>query len=125
MRFGHTITRESAEKLKQLLDQQRYQPPKRYINTRPFGGTGGGDALLAVTPEAGIAAMTTTEAPYSFPSAVCDLIDPMTGNYYSPNRTETIYSSVLVAINGDSLIQAKRIGTRYFVDVDNCPVAPE
>jgi hypothetical protein len=49
MRSGHTITRESAEKLKELLDRQRYQPPKRYINTRPFGGTGGGGGVIEYT----------------------------------------------------------------------------
>lgn len=83
------------------------------------GGTGsGGDAKMAVTPSGGIAAMTTDTAPYTFPSATCDLVDEfgdLTG------ASQTIYNMVMVAINGDSLIQLKKIGTRYFVDVDNCP----
>jgi len=86
-----------------------------------IGGTGsGGDAKLAVTPSGGIAAMTTDTAPYTFPSEVCDLVDEfgdLTG------ATETIYNMVMMAITGDALIQLKKIGTRYFVDVDNCPVS--
>lgn len=85
------------------------------------GGTGsGGDAKLAVTPSGGIAAMTTDTAPYTFPSEVCDLVDEfgdLTG------FTETIYNMVMMGITGDSLIQLKKIGTRYFVDVDNCPAS--
>jgi len=86
-----------------------------------IGGTGsGGDAKMAVTPSGGIAAMTTDTAPYTFPSEVCDLVDEfgdLTG------ATETIYNMVMMAITGDALIQLKKIGTRYFVDVDNCPVS--
>jgi len=86
-----------------------------------IGGTGsGGDAKLAVTPSGGIAAMTTDTAPYTFPSEVCDLVDEfgaLTG------ATETIYNMVMMGITGDALIQLKKIGTRYFVDVDNCPAS--
>ncbi|HBE71243.1 MAG TPA: hypothetical protein DDW52_24110 [Planctomycetaceae bacterium] len=41
MRRGHTILRESGERLAAMLRRERYQPPKRDTNTRPVpGGVG-------------------------------------------------------------------------------------
>ena len=85
-----------------------------------IGGTGGGDAKLAVTPSGGIAAMTTDTAPYVFPFEYCDLVDEygdLTGD------AEAVYNMVMMAITGNALIQLKKIGSRYFVDVDNCPTS--
>lgn len=85
-------------------------------------GFGGSDAGLAVTPGGGIPARTGESAPYSWGAATCNLIDPATGNFYSPNRDEVIRNMVPVAIEGGRLIQLKSIGGIYFIDVDSCPV---
>jgi hypothetical protein len=79
---------------------------------------GGGDAKLAITPAGGIAARTTTAVPHTFPSATCRLISETTGNYFSPDQTEIVYNSTRIAIAAGRLIQIKKIGTRYFADVD-------
>lgn len=77
-------------------------------------------ALLGITRTGGIAARTTTARPHTFPSATVDILDEVTGDFYSPNRTETVYNSTKIAIQESSVIQIKKIGTRYFVDVDDC-----
>jgi hypothetical protein len=82
--------------------------------------TGGGDAILAVTPVGGIAAMTDATLPIVFTSATCNKINPATGDYYSPNEPIVIYNMVNIAIPATVLIQAKKIGERYFVDVAAC-----
>ena len=88
---------------------------------RPSGGKGG-DAILFVTRTGGIAARTTTTLPHTFPSATVDLLDPVTGNVYSPNRTQTVYNmtNIVVAHVANRPRQAKKIGIRYFIDVDDC-----
>lgn len=83
-------------------------------------GDGGQQNLLAFTPTGGINARTTTTFPHTFPSATCELVDPVTGDRYSPTRTAVIYNSTKIPISGSSIIQAKPIGPRYFVDVDDC-----
>jgi len=40
-----TLTEEAARKLKRLINQDKYQPPRRYHNTRPFEGGGAGSLL--------------------------------------------------------------------------------
>lgn len=89
---------------------------------RGFFKGGGGDAILFATRTGGIAARSTTSYPHTFPSATVDLIDPVTGNLYSPTRTETVYNSTNIVINhvANRPHQGKRIGTRYFVDVKDC-----
>lgn len=90
-------------------------------HTRPTR-KGGGSAILFKTRTGGIAARSTTTLPHTFPSATVDLIDPVTGNVYSPNREETVYNSTTVVIPhvANRPHQAKKIGTRYFVDVSDC-----
>lgn len=87
--------------------------------TMPSDGDGG-DAKLAVTRTGGIAARTTTAVPHTFPSAVCDLLDEVTGDYYDPNQELEIFNSTKIAIGDEQVIQLKKIGLRYFVDVDDC-----
>lgn len=86
-----------------------------FVNVGASGGT-----LLAVTPVGGIPARTDNTLPITFPSATCNKIDPSTGNYFSPNQTVVVYNMVNLAVNAQSLIQAKKIGDKWFVDVDNC-----
>lgn len=93
---------------------------RRKVNSWVQNGKGGGDAILAVTPTGGIAAMTDTTFPLAFTSATCFRVDPDTGEYFDPTEEVIIYNMVSVAIAGEVLIQAKKIGTRWFVDVDNC-----
>jgi len=83
-------------------------------------GAGGGAAIVAITKVGGIAARATSGVPHTFPSATVDLLDPVTGDYYSPNRTATVYNSTSITIDAAHVIQAKLIGSRYFVDVDDC-----
>lgn len=75
---------------------------------------------MATTTIFGIGPMTSTSLPFTFPSADCNRIDPETGDRYSPNQVVRIYNMVNQQIGASTLIQAKRIGSRYFVDVDNC-----
>lgn len=84
--------------------------------------SGGSDAILFKTRTGGIAARTTTTLPHTFPSATVDLIDPDTGDVYSPNREETVYNMTNIAIAhvANRPRQGKKIGSRYFVDVDDC-----
>lgn len=91
-------------------------------HTRPTGKGGGGDAILFITRTGGIAARTTTTLPHTFPSATVDLLDPVTGDVYSPNREETVYNMTTIAIAHVAYRphQAKKHGTRYFIDVDDC-----
>lgn len=85
-------------------------------------GGGGGDAILFITRTGGIAARSTTTLPHTFPSATVDLLDPSTGNLYSPNRTAEVHNSTTIAIAHVAYRphQGKKIGNRYFVDVDDC-----
>ncbi len=87
---------------------------------RVIVNSGGGEGLLGITRTGGIAARTTTARPHTFPNATVDILDEVTGDFYSPNRTETVYNSTKIAIQENSVIQIKKIGTRYFVDVDDC-----
>lgn len=82
----------------------------------------GGSAILAVTRAGGVAARSTTTVPHAFPSATVDLLNPDTGNFYSPNRTETVYNSTSITVLANHIIQAKRMkgSSRYFIDVDDC-----
>ncbi len=73
-----------------------------------------------MTRTGGIAGRATTSLPHTFPSATVDLVDPETGDVYSPNREEVAYNMTRITIFANSLIQLKRIGDRYFVDVDDC-----
>lgn len=84
--------------------------------------SGGGDGILFVTRAGGIAARTSTTLPHTFPSATVDLLDPATGNLYSPNRTETVYNMTNIAIAhvANRPRGAVLRGTRYFIDVDDC-----
>jgi len=90
--------------------------------SQPKGSGGGGGAILFVTRTGGIAARSTTTLPHTFPSATVDLLDPLTGDVYSPNRTETVYNMTTIAIAhvANRPHQAKKIGARYFIDVDDC-----
>ncbi len=114
--------RDRAERLKAMADQNvpinRVQLPGR---KRPTA-IGGGDGVLFTTRTGGILARTTTALPHTFPSAICDLIDPATGDYYSPNREEQIFNSTAVTIVHVTarVHQAKSIQGRYFVDVSDC-----
>lgn len=86
------------------------------------GGASSGSGILFQTRTGGIAARTTTSRPHTFPSATVDLIDEVTGNIYSPNRTATVYNltNIPIAHIADRPRHATLTGTRYFVDVDDC-----
>ncbi len=88
----------------------------------PVRGGGGGEAVIGITRTGGIAGRSTTSVPHTFPSATIDLLDPDTGNYYSPNREQLVYNSTSIAIAAAHIVQAKQIkgSSRYFVDVDDC-----
>ena len=90
-------------------------------------GAGGGEAVVGVTRAGGIAARSTSAVPHTFPSATIDLLNPDTGDFYTPNRTQVVYNSTSVAIGGLHIVQAKRIkdSERYFVDVDDCAVGSD
>lgn len=61
MRNGHTLTLEAARRLKKLLDDDRFAPPRRKQNTRPFDALGSGGIISYV-----IASVTTaTTGPYT------------------------------------------------------------
>jgi hypothetical protein len=87
-----------------------------------IGESGGGEAVIGVTRTGGIAARTTTSVPHTFPSATIDLLNPDTGNFYSPNQTQVVHNSTSIAITALKIVQAKRMrdSDRYFVDVDDC-----
>ena len=87
-----------------------------------LGAGSGGDAILFTTRAGGIAARSTTTLPHTFPSATVDLLDPVTGDVYSPNQTATVYNSTNIAVAHVAYRphQAKKIGSRYFIDVDDC-----
>lgn len=88
-------------------------------HTQPRGKAGGG-AILAVTPVGGIAARTDNTLPITFPSALCYKINADTGDYDTPAEEVEVCNMTNVPISAQSLIQAKKIGNRWFVDVDNC-----
>lgn len=90
-------------------------------HSRPNGGKRGA-AIIFITRTGGIAARTTTTLPHTFPSATVDLLDPATGDVYSPNRTAIVYNMTNIAIAhvANRPRQGKLIGNRYFVDVDDC-----
>lgn len=99
---------------REVLDLKRRRPLSWVQNG------GGGAAIMAVTPAGGIAARTDNTIPLTFPSATCFRLDGVTGNYASPAEEVTVYNMTNVVIAGQSLIQAKKIDGRWFVDVDNC-----
>lgn len=111
---------ETSQRLKEMagLPTQVSQPRTGPLKRPPQMVGGGGDGRLAITPAGGIAARTTTSVPHTFPSANCRLIDEVTGNYYSPDQTLPVYNSTRIAVAAGRVIQIKKIGTRYFVDVD-------
>lgn len=84
-------------------------------------GFGAPASILAMTPTGGIRprAPATGSPPYTFYGAPCTLVTEF-GAVMSPTRMEAVYNMTSITIPGNSLIQAKRIYTRYFVDVDNC-----
>lgn len=104
------------------LSQKRTAPDGTYFiwAMLAISKGGGGDALIAVTPSGGIAAMTDTTPPFAFTHATCYRVNPDSGEYIDPVEEVEIYNMVDVAIAGSVLIQAKKIGSRWFVDVDNC-----
>lgn len=114
--------RDRAARLKRLADEN---VP---INTVNFTGRRrptalGGLGVLFTTRTGGIAARTTTSLPHSFPHATCDLIDPTTGNHYSPNRELEIYNSTSITIVhvAARVHQAKLVeGGLHFIDVSDC-----
>lgn len=112
--------RDRAERLKAIADQN---VPINTVNVsgrrRPTAIVGGGSGVLFTTRTGGIAARTTTAVPHTFPYATCDLIDPASGNYYSPNREADIRNSTNITIDhvAGRVHQAKLIGELYFIDV--------
>jgi hypothetical protein len=93
---------------------------REHSDWHPLGGESGGATILAITTGGGIAARSTSAVPHTFPSGTVNLLDPSTGDYYSPNQTATAYNSTTITIDSGHVIQAKMIGGRYFVDVDDC-----
>lgn len=114
--------RDRAEKLKKIADQT---VPINSVNLpgRKRPSAIGGLGILFTTRTGGIAARTTTSRPHVFPHATCDLIDPSTGDHYSPNREVEVYNSTKIAINHvvDMVRQGKVTAEGlYFIDVDDC-----
>jgi hypothetical protein len=58
---GHTVTEEGLRKLKGLINKDKYQPPRRYHNTRPTDNGGGGATIEYVIDSL----ETKTEGPYT------------------------------------------------------------
>ena len=113
--------RETAERLKAIAGAT---VPINSVNStrRKRAGAIGGSGVLFTTRTGGIAARTTTALPHTFPGAMCDLIDPTTGDHYSPNREAEIFNSTSIAIAhvAARVHQAKSIEGWYFIDVDDC-----
>lgn len=118
MAEGYLVGPMTNEKLLRMTANGggRYRP-SAVVGPSPSSDDGN---ILAVTPAAGIAAMTDTTFPLTFPFATCYRVDPDTGDYFDPPEEVVVFNMVTVAIAGQVLIQAKSIGSRYFVDVDNC-----
>lgn len=90
------------------------------FKVRAVGAVG---AVQVKTPAGGIPAATGTGETgdaYVDGSATCDLIDPTTGLRFSPNRTETVYNQVNVALGGNLRYGLVRRSGKWYVDVGDC-----
>lgn len=81
-----SLTEESARKIKQLINKDRYQPPRRSHNTRPTdngGSGGGGDQILFRVVDVICGSETSIIAEWTHFTGGCDSeppgLDPYTG----------------------------------------------
>lgn len=112
----YSLTEESARKIKSLINKDRYQPPRRYHNTRPTDNSGAAGAdIFAARMMADWTTRTAAD------SQIYELNGADVGDYLGE---EDIYDplSIFAALgNGDWSIVARRSDGKLYVIAANCP----
>ncbi len=78
------------------------------------------NSLVIRTPGTGIPAKGSTSPPYSFGSAMCEVVDPVTETHYSPSRFVSVKNVVNQQIAPNAVGKAEKCQGVYIIDVASC-----
>ncbi len=76
---------------------------------------------LGIAGTGGIPSRTTSTVPHTFPTGTVNLLDPESGNYYTPNRSIIVSNSTRIQVPEGDIVQWKQVGSKFWIDVDDCP----